>query len=49
MRFGLRYASLGRFSNGPDAVEVAQAAEAAGLSPSTSRPKTCCVSSSSFI
>ena len=31
MKFGLRYASLGRFSNGPDAVEVAQAAEAAGF------------------
>jgi probable F420-dependent oxidoreductase len=31
MKFGLRYASLGRFSNGPAAVEVAQAAEAAGF------------------
>ena len=30
MKFGLRYASLGRYSNGPAAVEVAQAAEAAG-------------------
>jgi len=29
MKFGLRYASLGRYSNGPAAVEVAQAAEAA--------------------
>ncbi|HZP37708.1 MAG TPA: LLM class F420-dependent oxidoreductase [Methylomirabilota bacterium] len=31
MRFGLRYASLGRYSNGPAAVELAQAAEAAGF------------------
>ena len=31
MKFGLRYASLGRYSNGPAAVEVAQAAEAAGF------------------
>ena len=31
MKFGLRYASLGRFANGPAAVEVAQAAEAAGF------------------
>ena len=31
MRFGLRYASLGRYSNGAAAVELAQAAEAAGF------------------
>ena len=31
MKFGLRYASLGSYSNGPAAVELAQAAEAAGL------------------
>lgn len=31
MKFGLRYASLGRFANGPAAVELAQAAEAAGF------------------
>jgi probable F420-dependent oxidoreductase len=31
MKFGLRYASLGRYANGPAAVEVAQAAEAAGF------------------
>ena len=31
MKFGLRYASLGRFRNGPAAVELAQAAEAAGF------------------
>jgi probable F420-dependent oxidoreductase len=31
MKFGLRYASLGRYSNGPAAVEIAQAAEAAGF------------------
>ncbi len=31
MKFGLRYASLGRYSNGPAAVELAQAAEAAGF------------------
>jgi len=31
MKFGLRYASLGRFGNGPDAVEICQAAEAAGF------------------
>ena len=31
MKFGLRYASLGRSSNGPAAVELAQAAEAAGF------------------
>ena len=31
MKFGLRYASLGRYSNGPDAVQLAQAAEAAGF------------------
>ena len=31
LKFGLRYASLGRYSNGPAAVEVAQAAEAAGF------------------
>lgn len=31
MKFGLRYASLGRYSNGLAAVEVAQAAEAAGF------------------
>jgi probable F420-dependent oxidoreductase len=31
MKFGLRYASLGRHSNGPAAVELAQAAEAAGF------------------
>lgn len=31
MKFGLRYASLGRYANGPAAVELAQAAEAAGF------------------
>jgi len=31
MRFGLRYASLGRYSHGAAAVELAQAAEAAGF------------------
>jgi probable F420-dependent oxidoreductase len=31
MKFGLRYASLGRYVNGPDAVELAQAAETAGF------------------
>ena len=31
MKFGLRYASLGRYSNGSAAVELAQAAEAAGF------------------
>jgi probable F420-dependent oxidoreductase len=31
MKFGLRYASLGRYSQGPAAVELAQAAEAAGF------------------
>ena len=31
MKFGLRYANLGRYSNGPAAVELAQAAEAAGF------------------
>jgi len=31
MKFGLRYASLGGYSNGPAAVELAQAAEAAGF------------------
>jgi probable F420-dependent oxidoreductase len=31
MKFGLRYASLGRYANGPAAVEVAQAAEEAGF------------------
>jgi probable F420-dependent oxidoreductase len=31
MKFGLRYASLGRYSSGPAAVEVAQAAEEAGF------------------
>ena len=31
MKFGLRYASLGRYGNGPAAVELAQAAEAAGF------------------
>ena len=31
MKFGLRYASLGRFSNGEAAVALAQAAEAAGF------------------
>jgi probable F420-dependent oxidoreductase len=31
MKFGLRYASLGRYASGPAAVEVAQAAEAAGF------------------
>jgi probable F420-dependent oxidoreductase len=31
MKFGLRYASLGRYSNGPAAVELAQAAETAGF------------------
>jgi probable F420-dependent oxidoreductase len=31
MQFGLRYASLGRYANGPAAVELAQAAEAAGF------------------
>ena len=31
MKFGLRYASLGRYANGRAAVELAQAAEAAGF------------------
>src|SRR5260370_34337912 len=31
MKFGLRYASLGRYASGPAAVERAQAAEAAGF------------------
>src|SRR5436190_8400380 len=31
MKFGLRYASLGRYANGPAAVELAQAAETAGF------------------
>jgi len=31
MKFGLRYASLGPYANGPAAVELAQAAEAAGF------------------
>ncbi|MBI1735449.1 MAG: LLM class F420-dependent oxidoreductase [Candidatus Rokubacteria bacterium] len=31
MKFGLRYASLGRYANGNDAVALAQAAEAAGF------------------
>ena len=31
MKFGLRYANLGRYANGPAAVELAQAAEAAGF------------------
>src|SRR5436309_2594856 len=31
MKFGLRYASLGRYANGPAALELAQAAEAAGF------------------
>src|SRR5207247_11281918 len=31
MKFGLRYASLGRDANGPAALELAQAAEAAGF------------------
>ena len=31
MKFGLRYASLGRFGRGPAAVEIAQAAEEAGF------------------
>ena len=31
MKFGLRYASLGRYADGPAAVELAQAAEAAGF------------------
>jgi probable F420-dependent oxidoreductase len=31
MKFGLRYASLGRYSNGPAAVELARAAEEAGF------------------
>jgi probable F420-dependent oxidoreductase len=31
VKFGLRYASLGRYSSGPAAVELAQAAEAAGF------------------
>jgi probable F420-dependent oxidoreductase len=31
MKFGLRYASLGRYAHGPAAVELAQAAEAAGF------------------
>lgn len=31
MKFGLRYASLGRYANGSAAVELAQAAEAAGF------------------
>jgi alkanesulfonate monooxygenase SsuD/methylene tetrahydromethanopterin reductase-like flavin-dependent oxidoreductase (luciferase family) len=33
MKFGLRYASLARYSNGPAAVDLAQAAEAAGRDP----------------
>ena len=31
MKFGLRYASLGRFGKGPAAIELAQAAEEAGF------------------
>jgi len=31
MKFGLRYCNLGRYTNGPAAVELAQAAEAAGF------------------
>jgi probable F420-dependent oxidoreductase len=31
MKFGLRYANLGRYTSGPAAVELAQAAEAAGF------------------
>ena len=31
MQFGLRYANLGRYTNGPAAVELAQAAETAGF------------------
>ncbi len=31
MKFGLRYASLGRYANGPAAVELARAAETAGF------------------
>lgn len=31
MKFGLRYANLGRYADGPAAVELAQAAEAAGF------------------
>jgi probable F420-dependent oxidoreductase len=31
MKFGLRYTSLGHYANGPAAVELAQAAEAAGF------------------
>ncbi len=31
MKFGLRYANLGRFVDGPPATEIAQAAEAAGF------------------
>jgi probable F420-dependent oxidoreductase len=31
VKFGLRYASLGRYASGPAAVELAQAAEAAGF------------------
>jgi probable F420-dependent oxidoreductase len=31
VKFGLRYASLGQYGNGPAAIEVAQAAEAAGF------------------
>ncbi len=31
LNFGLRYASLGRYASGPAAVELAQAAEAAGF------------------
>src|SRR5437867_6827930 len=31
MKFGLRYASLGRYANGPAALELAQAAESAGF------------------
>src|SRR5436190_7655320 len=31
VKFGLRYANLGRYANGPAAVELAQAAEAAGF------------------
>lgn len=31
MKFGLRYASLGRYVHGPAAVELARAAEEAGF------------------
>src|SRR5262245_14476593 len=31
MKFGLRYANLGRYADGPAAIELAQAAEAAGF------------------